>query len=126
MLDAVVEYLPSPLDIGETKGVKVDSDEEENRAPKDDAPFSALAFKIMNDPFVGSLTFARIYSGTIESGSYVQNSVKDKRERVGRMLLMHSNNRRKDVTHAGDIVAFVGMKDTTTGDGSVPKMRRSF
>ena len=117
MLDAVVEYLPSPLDIGETKGVKVDSDEEENREPKDDAPFSALAFKIMNDPFVGSLTFARIYSGTIESGSYVQNSVKDKRERVGRMLLMHSNNREElSVAHAGDIVAFVGMKDTTTGD----------
>ena len=87
MLDAVVEYLPSPLDIGETKGVEVDSDEAENRAPKDDAPFSALAFKIMNDPFVGSLTFARIYSGTIESGSYVQNTVKDKRERVGRMLV---------------------------------------
>ena len=117
MLDSVVEYLPSPLDIGETKGVKVDSDEEENREPKDDAPFSALAFKIMNDPFVGSLTFARIYSGTIESGSYVQNSVKDKRERVGRMLLMHSNNREElSVAHAGDIVAFVGMKDTTTGD----------
>ena len=117
MLDAVVEYLPSPLDIGETKGVKVDSDEEENREPKDDAPFAALAFKIMNDPFVGSLTFARIYSGTIESGSYVMNSVKDKRERVGRMLLMHSNNREElSVAHAGDIVAFVGMKDTTTGD----------
>ena len=117
MLDAVVEYLPSPIDIGETKGVKVDSDEEENRAPSDDAPFSALAFKIMNDPFVGSLTFARIYSGTIESGSYVQNSVKDKRERVGRMLLMHSNNREEiSSAHAGDIVAFVGMKDTTTGD----------
>ena len=117
MLDAVVEYLPSPLDIGVTKGVKVDSDEEENREPKDDAPFAALAFKIMNDPFVGSLTFARIYSGTIESGSYVQNSVKDKRERVGRMLLMHSNNREEiNIAHAGDIVAFVGMKDTTTGD----------
>ena len=117
MLDAVVEYLPSPLDIGETKGVKVDSDEPENRAPSDDAPFSALAFKIMNDPFVGSLTFARIYSGTIESGSYVQNTVKDKRERVGRMLLMHSNNREElNIAHAGDIVAFVGLKDTTTGD----------
>ncbi len=117
MLDAVVEYLPSPLDIGETKGLKVDSDEEENRQPSDEAPFSALAFKIMNDPFVGSLTFARIYSGTIESGSYVKNSVKDKRERVGRMLLMHSNDREElSVAHAGDIVAFVGMKDTTTGD----------
>ncbi|MEZ5814744.1 MAG: elongation factor G [Alphaproteobacteria bacterium] len=117
MLDAVVDFLPSPLDIGETKGVKVDSDEAESRAPKDDAPFAALAFKIMNDPFVGSLTFARIYSGTIESGSYVMNSVKDKRERVGRMLLMHSNNREElNIAHAGDIVAFVGMKDTTTGD----------
>ena len=117
MLDAVVEYLPSPVDIGETKGVKVDSDEPENREPCDDAPFSALSFKIMNDPFVGSLTFARIYSGTIQSGSYVMNSVKDKRERVGRMLLMHSNNREElSEAHAGDIVAFVGMKDTTTGD----------
>ncbi|USO04955.1 MAG: elongation factor G [Rhodospirillales bacterium] len=117
MLDAVVEYLPSPLDIGAVKGHKVDSDEPETRAPDDAAPFSALAFKIMNDPFVGSLTFARIYSGTIESGSYVMNSVKDKRERVGRMLLMHSNNREElSIAHAGDIVAFVGMKDTTTGD----------
>jgi elongation factor G len=117
MLDAVVEYLPSPLDIGETKGMKVDSDEAENRKPSDDEPFSALAFKIMNDPFVGTLTFARIYSGKITSGSYVQNSVKDKRERVGRMLLMHSNNREEiSEAFAGDIVAFVGMKDTTTGD----------
>ena len=117
MLDAVVEYLPSPLDIGVTKGVKVDSDDEENREPSDEAPFSALAFKIMNDPFVGSLTFARIYSGRVESGSYVKNSVKDKRERVGRMLLMHSNDREEiSEAFAGDIVAFVGMKDTTTGD----------
>ena len=118
MLDAVVEYLPSPVDIGETHGTKVDDPEtDENRQPKDDAPFSALAFKIMNDPFVGSLTFARIYSGTVEAGSYVQNSVKGKRERVGRMLLMHSNNREElSVAHTGDIVAFVGMKDTTTGD----------
>ena len=117
MLDAVVDFLPSPIDIGETKGVKVDSDDEENRKPEDSEGFSALAFKIMNDPFVGSLTFARIYSGTIESGSYVHNSVKDKRERVGRMLLMHSNNR-EEISSAstGDIVAFVGMKDTTTGD----------
>ncbi len=117
MLDAVVEYLPSPLDIGAVHGHKVGSDEEDTRDPDDNAPFSALAFKIMNDPFVGSLTFARIYSGTIESGSYVKNSVKDKRERVGRMLLMHSNDREElSVAHAGDIVAFVGMKDTTTGD----------
>ncbi|MGH1456740.1 MAG: elongation factor G [Alphaproteobacteria bacterium] len=117
LLDAVVDFLPSPLDIGETRGVKVDSDEVENRACSDDAPFAALAFKIMNDPFVGSLTFARIYSGRVESGSYVKNSVKDKRERVGRMLLMHSNEREEIAeAHAGDIVAFVGMKDTTTGD----------
>ncbi len=124
MLDAVVEYLPSPIDIGETKGLKVDSDEVENRSPSDDAPFSALAFKIMNDPFVGSLTFARIYSGSVESGSYVMNSVKDKRERVGRMLLMHSNNREEiSEAHTGDIVAFVGMKDTTTGDTLCEKER---
>ena len=118
MLDSVVDYLPSPLDIGDVNGTDVDdSEKKDTRPPEDDAPFSALAFKIMNDPFVGSLTFARIYSGTIESGSYLQNSVKDKRERVGRMLLMHSNNREElNVAHAGDIVAFVGMKETTTGD----------
>ena len=117
MLDAVVDYLPSPADIGAVKGHKIDSDDEDRREPKDDVPFSALAFKVMNDPFVGSLTFARIYSGTVKSGSYVQNSVKDKRERVGRMLLMHSNNREELAeANAGDIVAFVGMKDTTTGD----------
>ncbi len=117
LLDAVVDYLPSPIDIGVTKGVKVDSEEEENREPSDEAPFAALAFKIMNDPFVGSLTFARIYSGRVESGSYIKNSVKDERERVGRMLLMHSNEREEiNEAHAGDIVAFVGMKQTTTGD----------
>ena len=117
MLDAVVDYLPSPEDIGAMKGKKVDSDEDELRSPEDDAPFSALAFKIMNDPFVGSLTFARIYSGVVEAGSYVHNSVKDKRERVGRMLLMHSNKREEiKEARAGDIVAFVGLKATTTGD----------
>ncbi len=117
MLDCVVDYLPSPLDIGAVNGHKVDSEEEEKRNPDDAEPFSALAFKIMNDPFVGSLTFARIYSGKVESGSYVKNSVKDKRERVGRMLLMHSNEREEIAeAFAGDIVAFVGMKDTTTGD----------
>ncbi|HBH26704.1 MAG TPA: elongation factor G [Rhodospirillaceae bacterium] len=117
MLDAVVDYLPSPLDVGAVHGHKVDSEESDQRPPADDAPFSALAFKIMNDAFVGSLTFARIYSGTITSGSYVKNSVKDKRERVGRMLLMHSNQREEiQEANAGDIVAFVGMKDTTTGD----------
>ncbi len=117
MLDAVVEYLPSPIDVGAIKGVEMDGETPIKRHANDDEPFSALAFKIMNDPFVGSLTFARIYSGTIESGSYVQNTVKEKRERVGRMLLMHSNNREElSVAHAGDIVAFVGLKDTTTGD----------
>ncbi len=117
LLDAVVDYLPGPLDVGEMKGKKVDSDEDEIRKPDDAEPFSALAFKIMNDPYVGSLTFARIYSGKIESGSYVQNSVKGKRERIGRMLLMHSNNREEiNIAHAGDIVAFVGLKETTTGD----------
>ncbi len=117
LLDAVIDYMPSPLEVGDVKGKKVDSDEDDSRPAQDDAPFSALAFKIMNDPFVGSLTFARIYSGTLESGSYIANSVKDKKERVGRMLLMHSNNREEiKVAHTGDIVAFVGLKDTTTGD----------
>ena len=117
LLDAVIDYMPSPLDIGDVKGKKIDSDEDDSRPPEDDAPFSALAFKIMNDPFVGSLTFARIYSGTLEAGSYVQNSVKDKKERVGRMVLMHSDDREEiKIAHAGDIVALVGLKDTTTGD----------
>ncbi|MCB9988345.1 MAG: elongation factor G [Rhodospirillales bacterium] len=117
MLDAVVDFLPSPLDIGAVKGHKVDSEETDSRDPDDKAPFSALAFKIMNDPFVGSLTFVRIYSGMLESGSYVENTVKNKRERIGRMLLMHSNNREEiKEAHAGDIVALVGLKDTTTGD----------
>ena len=118
LLDAVVDYMPSPLDIGTTFGTQVDDPEvEENREPGDDQPFSALAFKIMNDPFVGSLTFARVYSGKLESGSYVQNTVKGKRERIGRMLLMHSNNREEiSAAYTGDIVALVGMKETTTGD----------
>ncbi len=117
LLDAVVDYLPSPLDIGAVKGHKLDSDEELLRKPDDSEPFAGLGFKIMNDPFVGSLTFVRIYSGTLESGSYVLNSVKDKKERVGRMLLMHANNREEiKSASAGDIVALVGMKDTTTGD----------
>jgi elongation factor G len=118
MLDAVVDFLPSPTDIGNVHGTSVDdADVKDTRPPEDDAPFSALAFKIMNDPFVGSLTFARIYSGTLESGSYVVNTVKGKRERIGRMLLMHSNSREeiKSAT-AGDIVALVGLKETTTGD----------
>jgi elongation factor G len=117
LLDAVIDYLPSPADLPPVEGLKPDSEEIMTRRPLDDAPFSALAFKIMTDPFVGSLTFARIYSGQVESGSYVQNTVKNKRERVGRLLLMHANSREeiKDA-QAGDIVAFVGLKDTTTGD----------
>jgi elongation factor G len=117
LLDAVVDFLPSPLDVGSVKGKKYDGEGDDERPCSDDAPFSALAFKIMNDPFVGSLTFTRIYSGKLEAGSYVLNSVKDKKERIGRMLLMHANNREeiKDAS-AGDIVALVGLKDTTTGD----------
>jgi elongation factor G len=116
LLDAVVDYMPSPLDVPAIKGVLPDSDEEAERPSSDDAPFSALAFKIMNDPFVGSLTFTRIYSGKLTKGQ-VLNSVKDKKEKIGRMLLMHSNNREDiDEAFAGDIVALAGMKDTTTGD----------
>ncbi len=116
LLDAVVDYLPSPVDVPAIKGVKPDSDEEDSRPSDDNAPLSALAFKIMNDPFVGSLTFTRIYSGKLSKGS-VLNSVKDKREKVGRMLLMHSNNREDiDEAFAGDIVALAGLKETTTGD----------
>jgi len=116
LLDAVVDYLPSPLDIPDVQGVKVDSDEKDSRPPADDAPFSALAFKVMNDPFVGSLTFIRIYSGTLTKGTYL-NSVKDKKEKVGRMLEMHANERKDvDEAFAGDIIALAGMKDTTTGD----------
>jgi len=117
LLDAVVDYLPSPLDIPDVQGLKLDGETEDSRPPRDDAPFSALAFKIMNDPFVGTLTFARIYSGKLDSASTVLNSVKDKKEKVGRMLLMHANDR-EDIQEAfaGDIVALAGLKDTTTGD----------
>ncbi len=117
LLDAVVDYLPSPMDVPAIEGVKPGTDEKIVRHPGDDEPLSALAFKIMNDPFVGSLTFTRIYSGTMTAGSYIYNSVKDKKERVGRMLLMHAN-KRDDLkeAHAGDIIALAGLKDTTTGD----------
>jgi len=117
LLDAVVDYLPSPLDIPPVEGVKLDGETPETRPASDDAPFAALAFKIMNDPFVGTLTFARIYSGKLDSASTVLNSVKDKKEKVGRMLLMHANDREDiQVAYAGDIVALAGLKDTTTGD----------
>jgi elongation factor G len=117
LLDAVVDYLPSPLDVPPVEGIKPDTDEVESREAADGAPFSALAFKIMNDPFVGTLTFARIYSGKLETSSQVMNSVKDKKEKVGRMLLMHANDREDiQVAYAGDIVALAGLQDTTTGD----------
>ncbi len=116
LLDAVVDYLPSPLDIEDVQGVHMDTLEPDSRPPADDAPFSALAFKVMNDPFVGSLTFIRIYSGTLNKGTYL-NSVKDKKEKVGRMLEMHANERKDvDEAFAGDIIALAGMKETTTGD----------
>lgn len=117
MLDAVIDYLPSPLDVPAIKGTLPDSEEEVTRPSSDDAPFSALAFKVMTDPYVGKLTFFRVYSGTLNSGSYVQNSTKGKRERVGRILQMHANSREEiSVVYAGDIAAAVGLKDTTTGD----------
>ncbi|MBV9552910.1 MAG: elongation factor G [Alphaproteobacteria bacterium] len=117
LLDAVVEYLPSPIDVAAIKGVRMGSDEPVVRKCSDEEPFSGLAFKIMSDPFVGSLTFVRVYSGVLAGGSTVLNSVKDNRERVGRMLLMHANHR-EDVkeARAGDIVALAGLKNTTTGD----------
>jgi elongation factor G len=116
LLDAVVDYLPSPLDIPPVEGINPDNEQADTREASDTAPFSALAFKIMNDPFVGTLTFTRIYSGKLEKGT-VTNSVKDKKEKIGRMLLMHANNREDvDVAYAGDIVAIAGLKETTTGD----------
>jgi elongation factor G len=116
LLDAVVDYMPSPLDIPDVQGLKLDGETPDSRPPEDDAPLSLLAFKIMNDPFVGTLTFARIYSGTLTKGTYL-NSVKDKKEKVGRMLLMHANSREDvDEAFAGDIIALAGLKETTTGD----------
>jgi elongation factor G len=117
LLDAVVDYLPSPLDVPAVEGTKLDGETVESRETNDEAPFSALAFKVMNDPFVGTLTFARIYSGKLDTSSIVLNSVKDKKEKVGRMLLMHANDREDiQVAYAGDIVALAGLKDTTTGE----------
>ena len=117
MLDAVVDYLPSPLDVPPMKGIDFKTGDEVTRTPSDTEPLSMLAFKIMNDPFVGSLTFCRIYSGKVETGMTLANTVKDKKERIGRMLLMHANHR-EDIKDAytGDIVALAGLKDVTTGD----------
>ena len=118
LLDAVVDYLPSPLDVPAIKGINPDKEGEEvTREPKDDAPMSLLAFKIMDDPFVGTITFCRIYSGTLTSGTGAINSTKERKERIGRMLLMHANNR-EDIkeAYAGDIVALAGLKETRTGD----------
>ncbi len=117
LLDAIVDYMPSPVDIPAIKGTLPDSDEVVERKASDEEPFSALAFKIMTDPFVGKLAFFRVYSGTCDAGSYVYNSVKNKRERFGRILMMHANHREEiDKVYAGDIAAAVGLKDTTTGD----------
>ena len=117
LLDAVVDYLPSPVDIPPTPGIDFRTEEPIVRRASDDEPLSVLAFKIMDDPFVGSLTFCRIYSGKLETGMGLLNSTRDRKERVGRMLLMHSNNR-EDIKEAfaGDIVALAGLKDTRTGD----------
>ncbi|WP_338471330.1 elongation factor G [Niallia sp. XMNu-256] len=117
MLDAVVDYLPAPTDVASIKGIIPNTDEEVERHSSDDEPFAALAFKVMTDPYVGKLTFFRVYSGTLQSGSYVQNSSKGKRERVGRILQMHANSREEiSQVYSGDIAAAVGLKDTATGD----------
>ena len=117
LLDAIVDYMPAPTDVPAIKGVNPETEEEEERVSSDDAPFSALAFKIMTDPYVGKLCFFRVYSGTVEAGTTVYNSVKDQDERIGRILQMHANHRKDiDVCYAGDIAAAVGLKNTTTGD----------
>ena len=117
LLDAIVDYMPSPLDIPAISGTNPKTDEEETREASDDAPFSALAFKIMTDPFVGRLSFFRVYSGTVEAGKTVLNSSKGQRERIGRILLMHANHREDlSIAYSGDIAAAVGLKNTTTGD----------
>ena len=118
LLDAVVDYLPSPLDLPPMEGSDIeDAEKKIIRIPSDDEPLSALAFKIMTDPFVGSLTFARVYSGVMEAGTYAQNSVKGKKERIGRLMMMHADSREEiKMARAGDIIAIAGLKDTTTGD----------
>ena len=117
MLDAIVDFMPAPTDIPPIKGVNPETGEEDHRPSSDSEPFAALAFKIMADPFVGKLAFFRVYSGTLSSGSYVFNSTKGKKERIGRILQMHANNRKElDIVYSGDIAAAVGLKDTSTGD----------
>ncbi|MFC2767864.1 MAG: elongation factor G [Mitsuokella sp.] len=117
LLDAIVDYMPAPTDIPPITGINPETGEEDHRPSSDEAPFSALAFKIMTDPFVGKLAFFRVYSGILEGGSYVYNSTKGKKERIGRILQMHANNRKEiDKVYSGDIAAAVGLKDTTTGD----------
>lgn len=117
MLDAVIDYMPAPTDIAAIKGVNPETGEEDHRPSSDEEPFSALAFKIMADPYVGKLAFFRVYSGVLEAGSYVYNATKKRKERIGRILQMHANNRKEiDKVYAGDIAAAVGLKDTTTGD----------
>ena len=117
LLDAIVDYMPAPTDVAAIKGTNPETGEEEDRISSDDQPFAALAFKIMTDPYVGKLCFFRVYSGTLGSGSYVYNSTKGKRERIGRILQMHANHREEiDMVYSGDIAAAVGLKDTTTGD----------
>ncbi len=117
LLDAVVDYMPSPLDVPAIRGVSPDGETELERPADDEGPFAALAFKIMTDPFVGKLCFFRVYSGKLNSGSYVYNSTRGRRERIGRLLLMHANHREDvDIVYSGDIAAAVGLKDTTTGD----------
>ena len=116
LLDAIVDYMPAPTDVPDIKGVDPQTDEPTTRKSSDEEPFAALAFKIATDPYVGKLAFTRVYSGTVESGSYVYNSTKGKRERIGRILMMHANKREEiDKAYAGDIVAIIGLKDTTTG-----------
>ena len=117
LLDAIIDYLPSPLDVPAIRGISLDTDEEEERAASDEEPFSGLAFKIVTDPFVGKLAYVRVYSGSVKAGTYVLNAGRGKRERMGRILLMHANKREEiEEAYAGDIIAVVGLKHTTTGD----------
>ena len=117
LLDAIVDYMPAPTDIPAIKGTNPKTDEEEDRHPSDDEPFSALAFKIMTDPYVGRLCFFRVYSGTLNTGSAVLNATKGKRERGGRLLQLHANHREDlETVYSGDIAVVVGLKNTTTGD----------